>query len=308
MRSVKRASVFVPGSIGNVGPGFDVLGLAVDHIGDRALIELRDDGVYTVENRGRDAEFLPSIPERNTAVVAARALLEFGGHRGGASLVIEKGLPLSGGMGGSAASSVAGAAAASFALYGERRDTEVILAALQGEALVSGRHLDNILPSAIGGFALSRCVDPLDYAALVVKEQWWVALVTPAVRIQTKKARALLSLQIKRGVMIQQMANVAGMIHAFATGDAALLRRSLQDHYAEPARKSLIPYFDDVKRAALSHGSIGCSISGSGPTIFSICRDEAAAHDCADAMKSAFREIAATSHVGPIAREGARLL
>ncbi|MEA2571211.1 MAG: homoserine kinase [Acidobacteriota bacterium] len=303
---MKSATVFVPASIGNVGPGFDVLGLAIDGIGDRVSIELRESPRDSVTVSGRDAEQVPTEATRNVAAVAARAFLDVAKYEGGAAIHVEKGLALSGGMGGSAASSVGGAAAASFALFDELRVDDVIRAALAGEALVSGRHLDNILPQTIGGLALTRSVDPLDYVALAVRENWWAALVTPAVRVETRSARSILSMQIERAVFIEQMANVAAMVHAFANGDGALLRRALDDRYAEPARKTLIPHFDDVKRAALDAGSIGCSISGSGPTVFAIAENEAAAQRCGDAMARAFGSIASTTHCGPIAREGAR--
>lgn len=303
MRSV---TVFAPGSIGNVGPGFDVLGLAFDGVGDRVTLTLRDAPGISVAVSGRDAEQLPVDAARNTAAVAARAVFEQLQWSGGAEISLLKGLPLSGGMGGSAASSVAGAAAASLALRG-RIDVElVVAAALEGEALVSGRHLDNILPSACGGLMLARSVDPLDFVRLHVARPWWVSLVTPQVRVETRSARSILDATVDRAIMIQLMANTASMVHAFASGDGELLRRSLDDVYAEPARKSLIPNFDAVKRAALANGSLGCSISGSGPTVFSIAPDEDVARRCAVAMSAAFGEVAATFHVSAIAIEGVR--
>lgn len=303
---MKQATVFVPCSIGNVGPGFDVLGLAVEGIGDRVTVELREDPMYVVEVSGVDASEIPTEPSRNTASLAARAALERGGWMGGARIRVEKGLQLASGLGGSAASSVGGAAAAMFALNGKLVADHVIIDALAGESVVSGRHLDNILPATIGGLVLSRSIEPLDYVRLMVAEAWWIALVTPAVRIETKTARAILEDKVSRSVWIQQMANTAAMVHAFATGDGALLNRALDDVYAEPARKSLIPHFDAVKKNAIEAGSIGCSISGSGPTVFAIARDAASARKCAEAMQNGFSEIGSTVHVGPIADEGVR--
>ena len=317
------ARVFVPGSIGNVGPGFDVLGLAFDGVGDLVTITRRDDDQWTVTNRGRDAGELPVDPAKNTAAVAARALWEGvrgslglrdpdkGGQVGnlshtGADIIIEKGLPLSGGLGGSAASSVAGAAAASLLLFGEIRPDDVLQAAIAGESLVSGRHADNLLPSLFGGLTLVRSMEPLDYARLKVAADWWIALVTPSVRIETRAARAILPQSLDREIWVQQMANTAMMVHAFAAGDGDALRRSLDDRFAEPARKALIPHFDEVKRAALDSGSIGCSISGSGPSVFAIAPDEETASRCARGMQRAFGEVDAAAFSSPIARTGAR--
>ncbi len=301
---MNRATAYAPGSIGNVGPGFDVLGLAVEGIGDRVTVELTKSASRIDDITGRDAELVPRDPDRNCAAIAANAYLRPFGYR--AIVSIDKGLALAGGMGGSAASSVAGAYAAGLALGQAPSMQDVIAAALEGESAVAGRHLDNIAPSAVGGLALSRSVDPIDVVKLPVAAEWWIALVTPKVRIQTKDARALLPDACERNTWIQLMANTTALAHAFAIGDAELLRRALDDVYAEPRRAPLIPHFYDVKRAALDNGAFGCSISGSGPTLFAITSDEVAAHRCAKAMAAGFGEIESSAHVGAIEKEGAR--
>jgi homoserine kinase len=299
----EQATAFAPGSIGNVGPGFDVLGLAVDGIGDRVTVTLTKKESRVESIRGRDAGLVPLNPARNCAAIAANAYLLPYGFR--AIVSIDKGLALSGGMGGSAASSVAGAYAAGLALGQAPNHRDVLAAALEGEAALSGRHLDNIAPSVVGGLALSRCVDPIDVIKLPVAADWWIALVTPGVRIRTKEARALLPELTDRATWIQQMANTTALAHAFAIGDAALLGRALDDRYAEPRRAPLIPHFHEMKQAALDAGAFGCSISGSGPTLFAIAPDAATAHACAAAMERAFGD-AVTKHVGAIAKEGVR--
>jgi homoserine kinase len=298
-----RAAAFAPGSIGNVGPGFDVLGLAVDGIGDTVTVELTKGAAKIAGVSGRDADLVPRDPDRNCAAIAAHAYLKPFGFN--AVVTIHKGLALAGGMGGSAASSVAGAYAAALALGQSPVLRDVIAAALEGESAVAGRHLDNIAPSVVGGLALSRSIDPIDVIKLPVGADWWIALVTPRVRIQTKDARALLPDTSPRAEWIQQMANTTALAHAFAVADGELLRRALDDRYAEPRRAPLIPKFDDVKRAALDAGAFGCSISGSGPTLFAIAPDEATARACASAMESAFGEVAG-AHAGAIAKEGVR--
>ena len=303
---MRSATAFVPGSVGNVGPGFDVLGLAFDGAGDRVSLSLSDDARFSISVTGRDSEKLSTDPAKNTAAISARSFLLSAGSKAGATIALEKGLALSGGMGGSAASAVAGAAAASFALFEELKLDMVIRAALEGEKFASGHHLDNILPSALGGLALARSIDPLDYVALPVAEDWWVTIVTPEVRIETREARSILEPTLDRRLAIQQIANVAAMVHAFATGDAALLLRALDDQYAEPRRKTLIPHFDEVKFAAIANGSIGCSISGSGPSVFSIAPNEDVARRCGEGMRAAFRPLESRVHCGSIARKGAR--
>ncbi|HEY0143775.1 MAG TPA: homoserine kinase [Thermoanaerobaculia bacterium] len=300
----RKATAFAPGSIGNVGPGFDVLGLAVDGIGDRVTVELTEGPSRVDSVTGRDAELVPLQAERNCAAIAANAYLRR--YELSAIVSIEKGLALAGGMGGSAASSVAGAYAAALAAGHSFTTVEILAAALEGESAVAGRHLDNIAPSVVGGLALSRSVDPIDVIPIPVAAAWWIALVTPRVRIQTRDARALLPMESDRAEWIQQMANTTALAHAFSTGDGELLRRALDDRYAEPRRAVLIPRFYDVQRAALHAGAFGSSISGSGPTLFAIAPDEQTARACAEAMRAAFGEVESSAHVGAIDKKGAR--
>jgi len=292
-----NAIVFAPGSIGNVGPGFDILGLAIDGIGDRVTVEAGKSGPVVV--RGRDAELVPTEPAKNAAAIAAYAMT-----KQKLQITIDKGLPVAAGLGGSAASSVAGAYAAALACGIDATPNEIMLAALEGEIAVSGRHLDNIAPITLGGLALSRSIDPIDVISLRAPENWSVALITPNVRIETKKARAILPQQWERESWIQQMANATALVVAFMTADGELARRALDDLYAEPRRASMIPNFADVKRAALDAGAFGCSISGSGPTIFAIT-ETSSSKACADAMRRAMRDIQCEVRVCGIARHGA---
>ncbi len=294
-------TVFAPGSVGNVGPGFDILGLAIDGLGDRVTVELGKSGPVIV--RGRDAELVPTDPAKNAASIAASAMLRKRQQAAALQITIEKGLPVSGGMGGSAASSVAGALAAALAIGANASNEDIMIAALEGEMFVSGRHLDNIAPITLGGLVLSRSIDPVDAIPLKVPDNWSVALITPRVRIETKQARAILPQQWDRS-WIQQMANTAALIAAFASGDGALARRALDDLYAEPRRAPMIPHFAEVKRAALDAGAFGCSISGSGPTIFAIV-DRSTSRNCLDAMRRAMGDIESEARIAEIARRGA---
>jgi homoserine kinase len=301
------ATAFAPGSIGNVGPGFDVLGLAVEGIGDRVTVELTS-GESRIESvTGRDADLIPRDPSRNSAAIAAIAWLRANGREDNVIVSIEKGLALSGGMGGSAASAVAGAYAAALSAHCALPSAlSVIIAALEAESAVAGRHLDNIAASVFGGLTISRSIDPIDAVSVKVAAPWWVALVTPDVRIETKAARAILPEEWPRTMWVQQMANTVALTHAFAIGDGELLARSLDDRYAEPLRANLIPHCREVKRAAVLAGAFGCGISGSGPTMFTVCKDESVARAACAAMQNAFGDLRSTAYAGPIANQGVR--
>lgn len=306
MRDLGTGAAFAPGSIGNVGPGFDVLGLAIGGAGIHVEIELVGGEAPPVVVTGRDAGLIPTDPRRNVATIAASAILRRFESNLQPAARIECELPVSGGMGASGAASAAGAFAAALALGVEPTREDLLLAALEGESFAAGHHLDNVAPSILGGLVLSRSVELLDVIPLPVPEAWSLALVTPSLRIETRHARDILPEASQRDEWIPQMANAIGVAAAFILGDAALLRRSLVDVYAEPRRASLIPGFAAVRKAALEAGALGCSISGAGPTVFAIAADATAAAACAEAMQAAFGDTGTTTHVGPIDRRGVR--
>jgi homoserine kinase len=245
------------------------------------------------------------VPERNACSIAARFWLDRCNVGASFRMSIAKGIPMSAGLGGSGASSVAGALAAVLASGRSATPIELMEAALAGESSVAGWLLDNFASSVLGGLALVRSIDPIDAVRLPISGHWRIVLVTPRIRLETKRARSVLPPSSERSVWVQEMANAVGLVQAFGTGDAALMRRSLDDVYAEPHRAALIPHFGAVKRAALDAGAHGCSISGAGPTIFAMASEDDAAAIGA-AMQEAFAEVASDLRITGIAALGAR--
>lgn len=301
------AAVAVAASIGNVGPGFDILGLAVDGLADSITVELSVGEPLVREVTGRDAELVPLDPSSNSASASAQALLRRFGISRSPVVSIDRQLPISGGLGASAAASVGGAVAAAIAANVEATREDLLDAALAGESLVAGRHLDNIAPALLGGLTLVRSVEPPDVIEVPVASDWWLALATPELRINTRDARAALPKSLPEADWVAQAAQTAALVVAFCTGDRALARRALVDPYAEVRRAHLIPGFDRAKAAALEAGALGCSISGAGPTLFALCETKGCAEDVAAAMAASFSPVAAT-HVGRIAQTGVKPL
>ena len=305
-----RVRAYAPGGIGNMGPGLDVLGCAVTGAGDTIELEWLDEpsnATITIAESGHPE--LPGHPGRHSASIAALAVLRLAGERSPRPLVMRatKGLPLSGGQGGSAASAVAGAVAMN-ALLGSPLDERALLdAALEAEVVVAGRHADNVAPALLGGVILVRSVDPIDLVRLSYPAALRIVLVQPEQRLPTAQARAVLPNMVERAVAIRQSANVAAMVAALTTGDFDLLRRALDDRIAEPARAPLLPGFRDAKAAALEAGALGCSISGAGPTSFAFAPNDDAAERIGAAMCAAYlsRGVVATSRVARIDERGA---
>ena len=303
-----RATAFAPGSVGNVGPGLDILGLALAGAGDEVTAERIDGNEIVVRSAGHSD--LPTDARRNTAALAAREVLCRAGVSLGIALTVRKGLPLAGGQGGSAASAVAGAVAAN-ALLGDPLDRMALFAAsLEAEAAVTGRHPDNVAPSLLGGIVLVRSLQPVDLVMLPVPAELRVVLVHPAQRLRTKDARAVLPRTIPLPTALHQAAQVAAMTAALAAGDYALLGRALDDRIAEPARARLLPGFVAAKQAALAAGALGGSISGSGPTAFALAQGDACARAVAEAMLAAYTGagISAQVRVDQVDRLGARVV
>ncbi len=280
--------VFVPGSIGNVGPGLDILGLAVRGLGDTVRAERIPGGRVEIREAGHPD--LPKAAGRHSSAIAARAAIRLAGQTGqvGMAISLEKGLPLSGGQGGSAASAVAGAVAANVLMGSPLGADGLLLAALAAEAQVAGRHLDNIAPALLGGLVLIRSLDPLDVVCLPTPTRMHIVLAKPDYQLATKRGRALLPNTVDRATALHQAATVAAMVAAAYRNDLPLFGRSIDDRIAEPARAPSLPGFAAAKRAALRAGALGCSISGSGPTVFAITASRRTAAAVGVAIRRAY--------------------
>ena len=264
-----RVTAFAPASVGNVAIGFDILGFAVDALGDRVSVARRDrPGVYISRVHGVAGE-LPREPKRNTAGQALLAMGEALQLDFGFTLEIEKGIPLGSGLGGSAASAVGAVVAANALLPNPCSKLELLKFAMQGEAVASGSlHVDNISPALFGGLVLTVGIDHPRVKQIPVPAGVRAVIMHPHMFLSTKKARAILRRTVDLSDFVWQTANLAGFISGCYTNDLDMIRASLEDVVIEPQRQALIPGFPEVRRAALAAGALGCSISGAGPTIF----------------------------------------
>jgi homoserine kinase len=296
--------------VGNFGPGLDVMGCAVEGLSDRVWA-VRDEEQTGVRIDRPGHPDLPRDPTRHAAGIAAAEVLRICGRTDvGISLRCEKGLPLAGGQGGSAASAVAAAVAVDALLGSTLTTEELILAALAAEAKLSGRHADNVIPALVGGIVLIRSLEDLDFVRLSVPEQLRIVLVHPGYRVSTHEARRALPEWVDRPTAVHQMAQIGAVAHALATGDLELLGRAMDDRLAEPTRMPLLPGFAEAKRAAIDAGALGCGISGSGPSAFALVDDDKLGDEVARAMIEAYaiRNVRAEARVTRVDERGARVL
>jgi homoserine kinase len=310
----ETARAFAPASIGNVGVGFDMLGLALaGGAGDRVIATRRDDpGIVIEEVRGLHGElhpFLSTDPRENTASIAAQALWDATGASGGVSLKLHKGVPLQSGMGSSAASAVAAVVAVNALLDRPLERTDLLPYALQGERYASGGlHADNVAPSLLGGLVLCPTVLLPDVVQLPVPAGVMAVLVHPELQVNTAHARRGLARGYSMDQWLQQQGYLAGFIAGCMAGDVELIGRTLRDVVIEPQRAAAVPCLESVKKAAMRAGALGCSLSGSGPSIFALC-EERDALNLASAMEQACRSLGidCQSWVSPLDAAGARL-
>lgn len=302
-----EATAYAPGSASNLGPGFDCLGLAFTGKGDR--VTARRASRPGVRVKSCSDPRIPLDCDKNTAAIAAQAVVVRASPSVGVELAIEKGLPLSGGMGGSAASAVAGAVATD-ALLGAKLPREDLLAcALHAESIVAGRHLDNIAPSLYGGAVLVIGVDPPQVTRVDVHSSIGLVFVTPAYEVKTATARGALPLHVPRADAIAQAGHLARLLLGLANGEPELLRSCMEDRIAEPVRLALYPGFKQARAAALAAGAHGVCVSGAGPTVLALVRS-AGSKKVGEAMVAAYGESGheAVVHVANVDLEGARLV
>ncbi len=311
MQETKVVRAFAPATVSNVACGFDVLGFAIDEPGDVVTATERPEpGVALLEITG-DGGRLPLDPARNTAGVAASALLEAAGSSRGVALRLHKDMPLSSGLGSSAASGVAAAYATSRAL-GLPASRELLLrCAMAGEQVACGSaHADNAAPCVYGGFVLIRASDPPDVVELPVPQGLACAVVRPHLEVDTRTSRGLLGDTVPLRAAVNQWGNLGALVAGLHQGDLELIARSLEDVIAEPRRSGQVPGFAGVQRAARGEGALGCSLSGSGPSIFALCASRGEAERAAAAMAAAFavQGLESDRYVSTVGSEGVRIV
>ena len=315
--SARRATAFAPATVSNVAVGFDILGFAVEQVGDRVTVSTTEEPSVTVREitgaGGAAADpGIPSGPAHNTATVGLIALREDLKLSCGFEVSIGKGIALGSGMGGSAASAVAGLVAAN-SLLERPLDAEALLgyALLAEQAASAAVHPDNVAPCLFGGLILVTSVSPLRYVRLPVPEQILTVLAHPHTRIDTRGARRLLRPEVPLADYVRQSARLAGFVAGCYTNDYELIGDCLRDVVIEPQRAALIPGFAEVKAAAIEAGALGASISGSGPTAFAWVTSAEAAERVRRAMVGAFLAHGASeadSWVSPVSARGARVV
>ena len=306
---MNEIKLFCTATIANVSCGFDVLGLALDNVGDEMIIKkVAKKGVTITKIVGQD---LPLETHNNVAGVAALALLSKVDTEFGFEIEIYKNIKPGSGIGSSAASS-AGAVYGINELLGKPfSNHDLIEFAMQGERLASGvAHADNVAPALLGGFTLVRSTAPLDVLKIHTPSELYATVIHPQIEVKTSDAREILRSSIPLKTAIQQWGNVGALISGLYTEDYELIGRSLEDYVVEPIRSILIPAFDAVKEESIKAGALGSGISGSGPSIFALSKGLDTAKKVGDAMRKVYDKVGIEYdiHISKINTEGIKII
>lgn len=278
--------IFSPASVANVSCGFDVLGFCLEPVGDEMVIrKVNKPGIHITKIEGQN---LPLETDKNVAGVAGQALLKDLNYTEGFEIEIYKGIKAGSGIGSSAASSAGAVFGINHLLDSPYSLKELIPFAMKGEELASGTpHADNVSPVLLGGFTLVRCGKTPDVIALPSPKDLYAAVIHPKIELKTSDSRSVLKQKIPLEKAIQQWGNLAALVSGLHTNDYALIGRSLVDVIVEPNRSALIPGFSNLKEVANNAGALGSGISGSGPSVFALCKGKEVAENVKREMAKA---------------------
>jgi homoserine kinase len=304
---MKRIKVYAPATVANLVCGFDVLGMALNDPADVMELGLNDEGIIRIHHT--DGYDLPTEPAQNVAGASLLALMEDYKNNIGFDVVVDKQIKPGSGLGSSAASSAGAVVAANYLLGNHYSDLDLVRFAMNGEKVASGvKHADNIAPCIYGGITLIRSIFPLDIIQLSGPEIF-VTVVHPQIEVKTSDARQILRKEVLLKDAIRQWGNIAGLVAGFMQKDYDLIGRSLEDVIIEPVRSILIPGFDEVKKKSREAGALGGGISGSGPSIFMMSKEESTAMQVELLMKEVFFKLGIDfkTYVTTINYEGAKI-
>ncbi len=301
--------IFAPATISNVGPGFDLMGFALEQPGDIMIVKPNDTGHIRIINL--TTSDIPVDIEKNVASVAANALLEALGCKSGFDLIFETKINPGSGIGSSAASCTAAVVGINELLNRPFTQKELLPFAMKGEFIASGSvHADNVAPALLGGFILIRNYEPIDLIRIDSPQDLYCTVVHPDIEIKTSESRKLIPKELPVKKVLEQCGNIAGLITGLTTSDYNLIGRCLHDVIAEPVRSGLIPGYNEIKTRLHETGALGGNISGSGPSVFALSDNPENAKKAGILMQEIFLKAGLNSkaYVSKVSRQGTRLI
>ena len=291
----KSIKILAPCSTANLGPGFDVFGLALDALYDEITLTKKGKTVAIVSS-----DEIPLTATKNTAGLVAVAIKKRFRIKDGIEINIKKNVPAGFGMGSSAASAAACAVGMNKMFNLKLSDAELVQFAGVGEKASAGTiHYDNVAASALGGFVMVK-TNPFQVVKIEPPKDLVLCVAVPKLKVPAKKtkvSRGAIPKKVSLSDMVKNISNASAIVAGFSQKDSQLIGNSIQDVIVEPARKHMIPGFDKVKKNALSAGAYGVTISGAGPSVIAFTDKKHDSKKISNAMKRGFKSAKKESKV-----------
>ena len=306
---MKKIKIFSPATVSNVACGFDILGFPIESFGDEMTISKSDKfGIRITKIKGYS---VPTDPKKNVATVSAEKLINDLKPNCGFDIEIKKNIIPGSGIG-SSGSSAAGSVFGINKLLGDPlTNQQLIKYAMRGEVISSlTEHPDNVAPALLGGLVMVKSMEEENIISLPIPKDLFCFVINPKIEVKTSYSREILPSEVELSLMTKQVANFGALVHALHTSNYDLIKSSLVDNVIEKHRKKLIPYFDKVQKKCLELGALGCSISGSGPSIFALTKGEDDANKINIEIKKIYKEtnIDFSTYVSKIISEGIKII
>ncbi len=267
----KEIKVYSPATVANISSGFDVMGLAIEGAGDTLVMrKINKPGAHINLISGAE---LPMDADKNIASYVSSMMLKKAGVDFGIEIDLYKGIIGGSGLGSSASSCAAAAVGTNYFLDNKLSKEDLIYFASEGEKLACGTPItDNVAPAILGGIVFIQNAKDRRFISLPVPNDLYLVIIHPQIEIKTEDARNVLPKKVPLTIATKQIANFGGLLTSIFTEDWDLMKNSMIDYLAEPYRFKYIQGYQSIRQAAMEAGAIGGGISGSGPSVYHICK------------------------------------
>ena len=266
-----QIKVFSPATVSNVACGFDILGFPIETIGDEMTVKKTKKKSLVISDISGYS--VPYAVDKNVSTIAAKKMIEYLKPNCGFDFNIKKNIIPGSGIGSSGSSASASVYAINKLLGSPLKESELIKFAMKGELASSiTEHADNVAPALMGGIVMVKSISPLEILKLPTPKELYCFVINPKIEVKTSYSREILPEKVRLRDATKQVSSFGSFVHSLHTEDYELLGRSLNDYLIEKHRKKLIPLFDEIKGIALKNSALGCSISGSGPSVFALTK------------------------------------
>ena len=304
-----KIKVFSPATVSNVACGFDILGFPIDIIGDEMIVKKTKKKSLVISDISGYS--VPYSIDKNVSRISAKKMMEYLNPGCGFDFKIHKNIIPGSGIGSSGSSASASVYAINKLLGSPLTENDLIKFAMKGEVASSiTEHADNVAPALMGGLVMVKSISPLKIIKLPTPSELYCFIINPKIEVKTSYSREILPEKVSLKDATNQVSSFGSFVHALHTENYKLIGGSLNDYLVEKHRKILIPLFDEIKEICLKKGALGCSISGSGPSVFALTKGIEVANEINEHVTKLYEKsnIDFSTYISKISDKGVRTL